>query len=77
MQLSVGSGYHIVKSIKRIPKGALNRLRYESNATKRSPKTICSRGVVILEPEGYLIRCARHGREGLINKTVAINRTGL
>jgi hypothetical protein len=77
MQVSVGSGYHIVKSIKRIRKGVLNRLRYESNTTKRSPKTIFSRGVVVLEPEGHVIRCARHGREDLINKTIAINRTGL
>jgi hypothetical protein len=76
MQVSVGSGYHIVKSIQRILKGALSRLRYESNTTKRSPKTILTCGVVILEPKGHVIRLARHGRQDLINKTVARNRTG-
>ena len=71
MQISVGSGHHIRKSKLRIPKGALNRLRYESDTTKRSPKTIVSSGVNILEPKGYIIRLARHGRNDLINKTVA------
>jgi hypothetical protein len=76
MQLSVGSGHHIGKCKLRIPKGALNRLRDESNTTKRSPKTIVSTVVVILEPKGHVIRLARHGRDDLINKTVAAHRTG-
>src|SRR5205085_12366208 len=42
MQVSIGSGYHIVKSKQRVIKTALNRLRYESNTTERSPKTIGS-----------------------------------
>ena len=76
MQVSVGSGHHIGKCKLRIPKEALNPLRYESNTTKRSPKTILSSVVVILEPKGHVIRLARHGRDDLINKTVAAYRTG-
>jgi hypothetical protein len=77
MQVSVGSGYHIVKSILRIPKGTLSRLRDESHTTKRSPKTIAVRAVAIREPKGHVIRLARRGREDLINKTVATSRTGV
>jgi hypothetical protein len=77
MQGCVGSGYHIVKRILRIRKAALSRLRYESNTTKRSPKTIVSRGVLIVEPKRHVIRLARSGREDLINKTVAACRTGV
>jgi hypothetical protein len=77
MQVSVGSGYHIGKSKLRIPKTGLTRLRYESNTTKRSPKTIVSRGVVIPEPKGHVIPLARHGRDGLINETVGSDRAGL
>jgi hypothetical protein len=77
MQVSVRSGYHIGKRILRIWKRALSRLRYESNTTKRSPKTIGVSGVLIVEPKRYVIRLARHGREDLINKTVAACRTGV
>src|SRR5438552_14640178 len=76
MQLSIGSGYHIGKSKLRIPKEALSRFRYESNTTKRSPKTIVERAIVILEPKGHVIPLASHGRNRLINKTVADTRTG-
>ena len=76
MQVSVGSGYHIVESVLRIPKGGLRRLRYESNTTKSSPKTILTSGVVIPKPKGHVIRCAYCGRQDLINKTVASTRTG-
>ena len=76
MQVSVGSGRHIGKCKLRIRKAALSGLRYESNTTKRKPKPVVSRGVIILEPKGHVIRLARHGREGLINKTVAGSRTG-
>jgi hypothetical protein len=76
MQVSVGSGHHIVKSKLGIPKGALNRLRYESNTTKRSPKTIVSRVVVIREPKAHVIRRARHGRDDLVKKAFAVCRTG-
>ena len=76
MQVSVRSGYHIVKRILRIWKPVLNRLRYESNTTKRSPETIGVRGVLIVEPKRHVIRLARHSRESLINKTVAGCRTG-
>ena len=61
----------------RIPKETLNRLWYESNSTNRSPKTIVSRVVGIRQPKAYVIRLARHGREDLINKTVAASRTGV
>ena len=77
MQVSVGSGYHIVKSELRIRKAGLRRLRYESYTAKSSPKTIVVRGVAIREPKGHVIRLARHGREHLISKTVAGIRTGL
>ena len=40
MQCSVGSGHHIGKCKLRIRKGGLNRVRYESNTTKSSPKII-------------------------------------
>ena len=76
MQLSVGSGHHIGKCILRIRKRALNRLWYQSNTTKSSPKTIVSTVVVILEPEGHVIGLARHSRDSLIKKTVAVHRTG-
>jgi len=76
MQVSVGSGYDIVKSVLRIPKGGLRRLRYESNTTKSSPETIGSSAVVVPEPKGHVIRCVCRGREDLINKTVASTRTG-
>jgi hypothetical protein len=77
MQVSVGSGDHIGKCILRIPKGALNGLRNESNTTKRSPKTIGSTGVIIREPKAHVIPLAIHGRENLINKAVTSRRTGL
>jgi hypothetical protein len=77
MQVSGGSGYHTGKSILRIAKGVLNRLRYESDTTKRSPKTIASTAVGIREPEAHVIRLARNGRDGLISKSVASSRTGL
>ena len=76
MQVSVGSGRHIGESKLRIRKAALSGLRYESNTTKSSPKTIVSTGVVILEPKGHIIHLARHGRDDLINETVAGSRTG-
>ena len=77
MQVSVGSGDHIGKCILRIPKGDLNCFRNESNTAKRSPKTILSSGVIIREPKAHVIRLAIHGRENLINKTVASTRAGL
>ena len=75
-RVSVASGYHIGKCILRIRKGGLSRLRYESNTTKRSPETIDVTGVLIVEPKAHVIRLARHGREDLINKTVASTRAG-
>src|ERR1041385_8955684 len=77
MQVSVRSGYHIGKSILRIAKGGLRRLRYKRNTTKGSPKTIVVSGIGIVEPKGHVIGLARHGRDYLIRKTVASGRTGL
>jgi len=77
MQGSVGAGYHIGKCILRIREAGLSRLRYESNTTKRSPKTIGVRAVLIVEPKRHVIRLAGRGRKDLINKTVAACRTGV
>ena len=76
MQVSVGSGDHMGKCKLRIPKGRLDALRYESNTTKGSPETVLAGVVLILEQKAHVIRLARHGREDLINKTVATNWTG-
>ena len=75
MQVGVGSGYHIGKRILRIRKAALNRLRYENNTTKISPKTIVVSGVDVREPKGHVIPLAGHGRDGLIKKPVGATRS--
>ena len=77
MQIGVGSGYHIGESILRIREAGLSRLRYESNTTERSPKTIGVTRVLIVEPKRHVISLARRGRKDLINKTVATCWTGV
>ena len=77
MQVSVGSGHHIIESKLRISKRALRGLGNESHATKRSPKTIVPRTVIVLEPKTHVVRlAAAKGREDLIKKAIGTCWTG-